>query len=288
MADTLAQAETKSAGRAPEIRTLLTHVETSEPGRRRLAAAVALARRLSATLIGLCAEAIPPSASDPYGFMEGEYVRATREVLASQMAEAEALFGTACAGVAGEWLQVEDLPIEALARVSREADLIVAGGGSASGQSRYRRCDAAELVLVSGRPVLIAPATGAELIAAAVTIAWKDVRESRRALADALPFLQAAERVQIVQACEPHDAQDVEAHLESVRRGLARHGVEAGVELLKGRAHVGAKIEEAAEAFGADLIVTGGYGHTRMGEWMFGGVTRDLLHLSRRYLLMSH
>jgi nucleotide-binding universal stress UspA family protein len=102
-------------------------------------------------------------------------------------------------------------------------------------------------------------------------------------------LLRLSERVRIVEVCHDEEAEEVRPRLEAVVAWLGRHGVAGEAHPLPGRrAHVAEKIDEAASEIGADLIVTGGYGHSRMGEWAFGGVTRDLLFGSDRFLLMSH
>jgi nucleotide-binding universal stress UspA family protein len=137
--------------------------------------------------------------------------------------------------------------------------------------------------------VLVAPPGEAELAARAALVAWKDTRESRRAIADALPLLRLAERVRIAEVCHDDEVDEVRPRLEAIVAWLGRHGIAGEAHPLPGkRAHVAEKIDGAASEIDADLIVTGGYGHTRMGEWVFGGVTRDLLYGSRRFLLMSH
>jgi nucleotide-binding universal stress UspA family protein len=278
-----------TAQAASQIRTVLTHVTADEAGERRLAVAADVARRLGATLTGLGAQAIPPMTPDPYGLMEGAYLEAMDEAIDKQLKAARAAFEAAAQGLDAEWLSAQRLPLEAVALVSRAADLIVAGGAGPGGGDRYRACDAGELVLTSGRPVLVTPARGGMLDGRGVLVAWKDTRESRRALADALPFLSLAERVRLVEVCDEDEADDVQARLDSIARALARHGIEADATPLAGRrAQVAGKLEAAANEMDADLIVFGGYGHTRMGEWVFGGVTRDLLHGAGRFLLMSH
>jgi len=274
---------------ASQIRAVLVHVQTDEPGQRRLAAAAALARRLDAALIGLGAQAIPPIAPDPYGMAEASYTLAMDEILAKEFQNAREAFTQATQGLVTDWLQAELPPVEAAAQAAFGADLIMAGGGAPAIGDRYRWCDAGELVLTAGRPVLIAPAREAELAARAVVVAWKDTRESRRAVADALPLLQLAERVRLVEVCNEGETPEVRARLEAVAAWLGRHGVTAETQPLPGRrAHVAEKIDAEAGETGADLIVIGGYGHTRLGEWVFGGVTRDLLHGSHRFVMMSH
>jgi len=116
-----------------------------------------------------------------------------------------------------------------------------------------------------------------------VVIAWKDTREARRAVSDALPFLKRARHVTIV-AAEAGEA----SFFELVRR-LERHGVGAQVETIKpSHGHVAAALEDTAAKLGADLIVAGAYGHTRLGEWMLGGVTQDFLTGCSKFLLLSH
>jgi nucleotide-binding universal stress UspA family protein len=283
-----------TAQAASQIRTVLTHVTADEAGERRLAVAADLARRLGATLMGLGAQAIPPITPDPYGLMEGSYLEAMDQAIDNQLKAARTAFERAAQSLAdqgldAEWRSAQHLPLEAVAMVSRAADLIVAGGDGPGARDRYRACDTGELVLTSGRPVLVTPPNGASFDGGGVLVAWKDTRESRRALADALPFLELAERVRLVEVCDEDEAEDVQARLDSIARALARHGVEAQAAPLAGRrAQVAGKLEAAAAEMDADLIVFGGYGHSRMGEWVFGGVTRDLLHGSGRFLLMSH
>jgi nucleotide-binding universal stress UspA family protein len=273
----------------PAIRTLLVHVQADEPGRRRLAAAAALARRLGATLIGLGAQAIPPIGADPMGMMQGPYIEAMEEVVAKQLEAAHDAFTRATQGLSTEWIRTELAPTDAAALAAFAADLIVAGGAAPGTGDRYHWCDAGEVVLTAGRPVLVAPASDAELRARAALVAWKDTRESRRVLADAIPLLQLAERVRVVEVCEADEADDVRARLQVIAAWLGRHGVTADFAPLPARRlRVAEQLDAAAGEIDADLVVTGGYGHTRMGEWVFGGVTRDLLYGSHRFVLMSH
>jgi nucleotide-binding universal stress UspA family protein len=121
-------------------------------------------------------------------------------------------------------------------------------------------------------------------------VAWKETRESRRALGDALPLMAAADEVVVVELCAPDEAiGDAEFHVNEVALGLKRHGVNArGKAITAPDAEVAARLNAEAKAIGADLIVAGCYGHSRMNEWFFGGVTRDLLSNPQRFLLLSH
>jgi nucleotide-binding universal stress UspA family protein len=184
---------------------------------------------------------------------------------------------------------VEDRPVRAMARESRAADLIVAGGSKAEFGDDYRRADPAELALASGRPVLVAPIGAPALRGKAVVVAWKDTREARRALHDALPFLQRAEDVVVMAVCDDAVVQAAQVETADVAAALLRRGVHARSMVVSApdRA-VADEINAEAAAAGADLIVAGAYGHSRFAEWVLGGATRDLLDNPQRYLLISH
>lgn len=268
-------------------KTVLVHVEPPPAGVPRLRAAVALAGRCEALLIGVGAEMVEPVAfADCYGGADGLALTALREVTATDLVRAEALFReTAPAG--SEWRSVEDRPIEALTRVARGADVIVAGGGGARGD--FRGADAAELALKCGRPVLVVPERGGELAAKAIVVAWKDTREARRALADAMPLLKAAQEVQVLEICAKDAFQDATFRTNDVAAALRRHGVAARAHAIGAPEDAaGELIGREAKSLGADLVVAGCYGHTRLGEWVFGGVTRDLLAAPDLFLLVSH
>lgn len=269
-------------------KTVLVHVEPAASSAPRLEAAVALARRCDAMLIGLGAEMVEPVAfADCYGGADGLALTALREVTEANLARAETLFRQAASGGLSEWRSVEDRPAEAMSRVARGADVVVAGGGCS--QSPAHGADAAELALKCGRPVLVVPEHGGELAAERVVVAWKDTREARRALADAMPLLRAAREVQVVEVCAKDEFQDAKFRTGDVAAALQRHGVTA-------RAHAvgapddraGELIREEAKRLDADLVVAGCYGHSRLNEWVFGGVTRDLLEADGPFLLLSH
>ena len=117
-----------------------------------------------------------------------------------------------------------------------------------------------------------------------IVIAWKPTREAARAVADAAPLLATAKRVTVlaVGSKDRSASADLTAY-------LARHGVKAearNVDAQDEDAEV--VIAEEARKLGADLVVMGGYGHSRIGEFIFGGVTRGLVHTSQTPLFLSH
>ncbi|MBS0456187.1 MAG: universal stress protein [Proteobacteria bacterium] len=135
----------------------------------------------------------------------------------------------------------------------------------------------ASVLLESGRPVLLVPAQGNWREPRHAVVSWRPTSEAARALHDALPLLRDTASVDVVVVGQEHDAQapnpgdDIAAH-------LARHGVNArAVSLVAPHERIAATLLGHAQASAADLIVAGGYGHSRFREWMMGGVTADLL-----------
>jgi nucleotide-binding universal stress UspA family protein len=120
-------------------------------------------------------------------------------------------------------------------------------------------------------------------------VACKDTRECRRAVRDALPFLRAAKEVLVVEIGEEDSKSEDKKHLTDIGRYLVRHGVIVADEIWRrARGPAATELLELVRAEKADLIVSGGYGHTRLGEWIFGGVTQELLASSPVCCMLSH
>ncbi|MEO8114457.1 MAG: hypothetical protein ABI655_08755, partial [Phenylobacterium sp.] len=167
--DAPAAGRTQHAANA--IRTLLVHVEPDAEAAPRLDAAVALARRLDATLVGVGAEMMPSlGVSDPFGMLEGQWLVEMRSLVQTNLQRAEKAFKAKAAGLTARWIALEDIPAPAIARLSRGCDLIIAGGAPIRDGDAYKSADSAELVLLSGRPVLVAPPAGGKLRGDAVVV----------------------------------------------------------------------------------------------------------------------
>ena len=116
-------------------------------------------------------------------------------------------------------------------------------------------------------------------------VAWKECPEAQRAIADALPLLKRAKTVVIVEAQEGADG---DTSLLRAGAFLARHGIGATTRLLAREVDVPKQLTDYARHMEADLIVAGAYGHGRLREWIFGGVTRELLTRPPVPCLLSH
>src|SRR6516165_5060804 len=175
-----------------------------------------------------------------------------------------------------------------VSREARVADLIIVGARHTGGNMQDL-ADPGVILLRAGRPVLVVPDTVAPLQLRRVVVAWKDTRECRRAVRDALPFLQRAKEVLLVGIGEGEAEANAKRNLSDAAGYLLRHRVAAVHDVWRqARGPVAAELLRLVQDEGADLIVAGGYGHSRLGEWIFGGVTHELLVLSPVCCMLSH
>jgi nucleotide-binding universal stress UspA family protein len=204
------------------------------------------------------------------------------------MAAAETLFRDAI-GMRNrvEWRQAMATPSAFICEQGRAADLVIVGRqGPDDATPGDLAASPGDLVMQCGRPVLIVPPTSHGRSMERVLVAWKNTREARRAVWDSLPLLARAEEVLVVAV----GAESQKAGVVDVVTHLARHGI-AAEPLLRTRQDSGDTADELlelAEDWEADLVVCGAYGHSRLREWIFGGVTRDMLNRSPVPCLMSH
>jgi nucleotide-binding universal stress UspA family protein len=290
-----------AANRSSDVMTfasILVNVETDSPSSdARTALAASLARRFKARLIGVAAAAVRSiPVIDPTGaaMVDAEILQAEQDRLVADLKAAGAAFlgRPDISGVDCEWRSAVYMPAEAVAREARAADLLVIGRDEEQARgSAYRSVDPGEVLLAAGRPLLVVPPATRDLHASHVVVGWKDTREARRAVADALPFLVEAETVEVVAVAGDDEADAASRQANDVVHFLDRHRKRGGAKARVAREREAAAASAlilAAEQTNADLIVAGGYGHARLTEWVFGGVTRDLLRQCPVCCLLSH
>jgi nucleotide-binding universal stress UspA family protein len=267
-------------------KAILVFVDATPESADRVEAAVDLARRFEATLIGLSAGA-PRVIIDPYGTTAAPAIAAEREQIEADLKTAQASFKSQAAAVPSEWRASIDFPTDAVVGAAAAADLIVLGRPEPGApHDIYYAPTAGEVLMGAGRPVLVVPHRTPTINLRDVVVAWKDTREARRAICDALPFLKRAENVMVL-AFREHSDEDF--GLANVEGFLKRHGINFTTESTAiGHSRVEEELYRFASVAGSGLIVAGGYGHTRLREWMFGGVTRALLDESPIPVLLSH
>ena len=267
-------------------RTMLAHVVADRGCASRLRMTASVGRVLNAEVIGLGAQAPWPY---PTGDGKGDFFEQITEATQAEIASAEALFREHLKdpAITSAWRAELGYPDEVVPRHARAADLVLAYPTRGEvDASLYATADS--LVMETGLPVLLMPRKEAPLALDRVLLAWKDTREARRAISTTLPILKMAKRVLVAAICSDREIAEVELQLVDVTQRLARHGVTA-TSLAEADAPgaAGRKLLRIAETDKSDLIVAGAYGHSRLREWVLGGVTRDLIADGRRYVLLS-
>jgi nucleotide-binding universal stress UspA family protein len=266
--------------------TIMVHVEwDGEPeGRAKLAAS--LADRFQSELIGINAWMPRPRpildpdlANKETDYLTGEARRLTMKFRAEtggndRNVELRSFLG---------------YPTACIAREMRAADLLVIGRDFGVNDP-YLYPDAGAVVLAAGRPALVVPPGLSSMEGKRVTVAWKDTRESRRALRDALPFLREAEQIVVTEICEGEsEVGDSQRRLRDVAQYLSRQGTSCVADRVRPAEGTATEtLLRFVSEESSDLLVAGAYGHSRFGEWLFGGMTQELLARSPVCCLLSH
>jgi nucleotide-binding universal stress UspA family protein len=269
---------------------LMAALDLDLPTRGVLAASARLADLFGARTVGVAAGEATISPYFAEGPVADSFIAATESELRAQLKSVEGAFRQANGERSDriEWRSAERMPDGFILSSARAAALIGVARPSAPGNLMHGP-DVGNLMLQAGRPVLVVPADAEDFSAECVLIAWKDTREARRAVSDALPILQKADEVHLLVIHEPEsDEAAAIAGADDVVKLLARHGVNAIAVAQPDYGGVGKSIEEFAEDIDADLIVAGAFGHSRFMEWLLGGVTRHLLRCPKTSVLFSH
>jgi nucleotide-binding universal stress UspA family protein len=270
-------------------RSILVQIHESDESDERLRLAVRLANGFDASLIGVAAEPFLMPVVPEYGYVDAGLYQQMQDDLRTRLGNAETRFlknkGAVKAGISC-FVQIDE-PERTMALHARGADLLIAGRPVSD--RPYAVAKPSDVIMEAGRPILLAPKGFDELRTKQIVVAWKDTREARRAVADALPFLKQAKTVYVINVTEGTDEESHRSGLKAVAAYLDRHGIYSETETVPvGKLSVSECLQTAAERNGADLIVCGAYGHSRIREWAFGGVTSDLIEASSKFVLFSH
>lgn len=177
---------------------------------------------------------------------------------------------------------------ERFAREAAAADIVVAGVPNAGEPpDATRQPDLCDLVMQAGRPVLLVPESCHTAKTHRIIVAWKDTREARRAVGDALPLLVKARNVLVAGIFSPADETASRDGVARVSGWLAHHGIAAEQKVVAAEMANASQLTGLSREYGADLIVAGACGHDRQGRWTLGGITSELLS-GRRCVLLSH
>ena len=273
--------------------SLIVYVDDEPDNTQRIEQACDLAKAHGAHLIGVSACAPETPMADAYGagILMGEVLTAQHERAESALKGAEQRFRDLAtrAGVSCEWRADVGDPTSLLVKHARAADVLIVGRDSANA-SGWRAPIPSDLAMQAGRSILIVPPNPARPVAGApVLLAWTDSRESRLAAVAAIPLLREAESVRVLELCDPEDVDGARLRTADVAAWLRRHGVNAepDARAYDDRAS-GRRLLDCATEMKAGAIVSGAWGHARMRQWIFGGVTQTLITESPVALLLAH
>jgi nucleotide-binding universal stress UspA family protein len=233
-----------------------------------------LAEACGAEIVGLAAAEPTLMVSGVDGQLAADFYEVERKNIESMLEKAEDRFRSMVAtSVPSKWRSYVADPTRMLLEQVRSADVIVIdANASTEGQS----VNIGHLILASGRPVIVARQPGGPFKLDRIAVAWKDTREARRAVVDALPLLRRAKQIKVVTRSEGDRGAEATS-LADVVGWLKRHGVDADSQLVDEGVQFLDAIGMLTLTDVPDLIVSGGYGHSRFREWLLGGVTNDLL-----------
>jgi nucleotide-binding universal stress UspA family protein len=279
------------------MKDILVHLDATAASAARLDVAAGLAQRLGAHLVGLFVVDIPlpvfAGGDVGGGAVTAELLTQLRDSAVADAARIAPTFQERLRrdGISGEWREAEGSTPPQVALHGRYADLVVVGQSNPDGGNPAAEATVEAALFTSGRPVLVVPYTWkGGTVGQRALLGWNASREAARAVNDALPLLQGAANVTVLTinaTATPggHGEQpgaDIALH-------LARHGLKVTVRHVDG-ADIGAGdliLNEAAD-LQADLIVMGGYGHSRLRELVLGGATRTILKQMTAPVLLSH
>jgi nucleotide-binding universal stress UspA family protein len=230
----------------------------------------------------------------PDAYVPADMIDQDLEQIDKDLKEAERSFRSALEGKAEriEWrskVTTYGTGADYVARQLRAADLLITAAEDGTSLLNTRRhVNLADLALKAGKPMLVVDPTVDRLDLGHVVVSWKDTREARRAVEDALSILRLAANVTVVEIADKDDLDQARIRTEDVANWLDSHGIAAAARTEAAVGDNATQIETILWELGVGLIVGGAYGHTRLHEWVLGGVTKDLLLRPARCSLISH
>jgi nucleotide-binding universal stress UspA family protein len=272
------------------IKTILLHLNNDPQLESRIEIALNLAARHDAHIKALFTIAQVTVPTSFMGYVPPEFIEQSKIAEKKEAEDAKAKLEklSAAAGRQIEVIIEEGYAPDLISAYAVAVDLIIIGQGDPEADNKAQsQYIADELVVSSPRPVLVIPFVGNyENFGKHIIVAWNNSRESSRALHEALPFLTEAEKVTLLSV----NANDVDSfETEHVLAHLKRHGINANFKAgIWPDLKVGDALLDALVDHGADMLVMGAYGHSRIREMILGGATENILAHMTAPVLFAH
>ena len=278
------------------FKTILVHLDHSDRSPVRAAMAARWSRAHESHLVGLVptglydgvipADAIATGMTD-YIAESADYLRRRAECISREFREDIAASGP----MSYEMRLVDGATVDAVVRYGHASDLVVLGqDDDANKRDTIVRALAERVLMEVGRPVLVVPSAGTfDKMPKHIVVAWDGSREAAMAMQAALPALHRSGHVTLVSMRHPRDEDNAQQLLvPDMCQYLLRHGVQARAETQVTEFGFADALLSRISDLGADLLVMGAYGHSRLRERVLGGVTRQVLAQMTVPVLMAH
>ena len=271
--------------------TIMVHLQLGRSNEALLKIATELADKFHANVIGIAAGQ-PTQMIYGEGYAMLDFLNQEHAQILKEIAEAETAFRKAFKSYAKntEWRSTVTLGSlsEYIAGEACSADIVLTEIAPSDFFEGPNGVNVGELILQCGRPVLVLPVGVKMLKLENMLIGWKDTREARRAISDALPLLRLAKQVTIIEVVAESETADANMRLKQVVSWLKSHGVSAVPLVSVALKDDATQLVSIAHEKNADIVIAGAYGHSRLREWVLGGVTNDLLQRAQFCSLLSH
>ena len=271
--------------------TIMVHCQLGHPNTAVLQAAQHIAKRCNAAVTGLV---VGQQTLMIYGqrYHDVDFFDREQEHLQKQIDAVEALFRSAFKGHSKpvDWVSVVTTQpaVDYVAAHASCADLIITSATPSDFYEGPNFASAGGIVMQSGRPVLAVPAASKQFKLDNMLVGWKDSREARRAINDALPLLKLAAQVTVLEIVANDDDAAAAKRLNTVIAWLVSHGIAAKAVVSISKDTDATQFLSLAKKHNADIVITGAYGHSRFREWVLGGITNELLQGTHFNAFLSH
>ena len=271
--------------------TLMVHLHIGHSNADLLQITRSLAERLNTNVIGIMVGQ-PTQMIYGKGYALLDFFDKEQAHIEQKIAESEAQFYEVFMGFSKtiEWRStITREPMAGyIVAEACSADIIVTSVSPSDFYEGPNAVNAGEIIMQIGRPVIVVPNAIKNLKVENILIGWKDTREARRAIADALPLLKIAKKVTLVEITDEDEKASATKRLDEVLAWLKSHGVAAEPMVSIAVDTDATQLIAIAKQQGADIVVAGAYGHSRLRQWVLGGVTNDLLQRTDLCSLLSH